>query len=63
MSGGAGAERANANAAAADGTALPRLSRATLQGELAARYDRMKAYPVKVLQIGKATSCGASPTG
>ncbi|SFB56114.1 tagaturonate reductase [Cohnella sp. OV330] len=55
MSGGAGAERANqANVAAAEeGTALPRLSRATLDGEAAARYDRMKAYPVKVLQIGE----------
>lgn len=51
MSGGAGAERANAGAAG--GTALPRLSRATLVGEAAARYDRMKAYSVKVLQIGE----------
>lgn len=55
MSGGAGAERANqANVAAAeDAKALPRLSRAALDGKAAALYDRMKAYPVKVLQIGE----------
>lgn len=35
------------------GEAPPRLNRAALGGEDAARYDRMKAYPVKVLQIGE----------
>ncbi|MFC3799009.1 tagaturonate reductase [Cohnella sp. GCM10012308] len=55
MSGGAGAERAGmANATAAEDLAAPpRLSRATLDETAGARYDWMKAYPVKVLQIGE----------
>ncbi|MEK0313397.1 tagaturonate reductase [Cohnella sp. 56] len=49
--GGAGAD--GANEAVADAGAPPRLNRAALGGEDAARYDRLKAYPVKVLQIGE----------
>lgn len=35
------------------GHGLPRLSRAALTGDAAARCDAMKRYPVKVLQVGE----------